>query len=246
MRLHHSLILMFAALVLAPALASASITVSPVRIIYDAGQGEASARLFNNGRAPDLVQSWLDRGDADARDGRDEEVPFIVSPPLARIDPGKSQVLRIVHSGEPLPQDRESVFWLNVLAAPPQSDSGGSGVQFPMRTRIKMIYRPAGLAAGAASAHTRLSWQLAGVNARPVLRVSNPTPYHISFSAVELVSGGRTLTVEDPDPLAPFATRDLALPPAAGWAADARVRYRVFNDYGGGDPGEAALPAPAR
>uniref|UniRef100_UPI00333EBE2B fimbrial biogenesis chaperone n=1 Tax=Castellaniella defragrans TaxID=75697 RepID=UPI00333EBE2B len=247
MRFYHVSSIVFCALVLAVASvpAFAAIVISPVRIIYDAAKGEATVRLINESQAPDLVQSWLDTGSS--QDARNVEVPFIVSPPLVRVDPGKTQTLRIVYSGEPLPQDRESVFWLNVLAAPPQGDAsaGASVMQLSVRTRLKMIYRPAGLSGTAAEAPSRLTWQLAA-GARPVLQVSNPTPHHISFSAVELVSGGQVQAVQDPGPIAPFETRELPLPQAAIKSAGARVRYQVFNDYGGVNEGEAALQAPAR
>lgn len=43
------------------------------------------------------------------------KAPFIVIPPVSRLEPAQEKILRIVHTkGLSLPDDRESVFWLNI------------------------------------------------------------------------------------------------------------------------------------
>ena len=84
-----------------------------------------------------------------------------------------------------LPQDRESLFWLNVLGLPPKTQASQGSVQLAYRTRIKLFYRPSGLAGSPAEAVSRLGWQ---GQAGGGLRVSNPGPFHISLSEV-LLSG---------------------------------------------------------
>ncbi|MBO9357430.1 fimbria/pilus periplasmic chaperone [Bordetella petrii] len=235
------------ALAAAPAITQASIVINATRVIYEAASGEQTVRLTNKGKSPSLVQSWLDTGALQADRGT-LDVPFIVSPPISRIDPGKSQTLRIMHSGEPLPQDRESVFWLNVLEIPPRPEDGhGTNyMQFSLRSRIKLFFRPAGLAGTAVEAPEKLTWQLATEGGRPMLQVANPTPYYVNFAVVELVTGGQTLSVQEPGMVAPFETRALALPRAATSAAGTQVRYQFINDYGGTTNGEAALQGAAR
>jgi len=251
MRLHRYLYAAFSTAALAfaitPAISHASIVIGATRIIYDAAGGEQTVRLTNKGESPSLVQTWLDTG-AEQAERATLEVPFVVSPPMSRVDPGKSQTLRIIHSGEPMPQDRESVFWLNVLDVParPAAANGENYLQFSFRSRIKLFFRPAGLAGTAAQAPAQLTWQLATKDSQPILQVSNPTPYHVSFAAVELATGGQTLAVQDPGMLAPFETRALALPRAATASAGTRVRYQFINDYGGVSKDEAALQGSAR
>ncbi|WZB64386.1 fimbria/pilus periplasmic chaperone [Achromobacter xylosoxidans] len=48
-------------------------------------------------------------------------VPFIVSPALTRVEPDGSALLRVFHAKRPLPTDRESLFYLNVMETPPRS-----------------------------------------------------------------------------------------------------------------------------
>ncbi|PJI52023.1 molecular chaperone EcpD, partial [Methylobacterium radiotolerans] len=50
-----------------------------------------------------------------------------------------------MHTGEPMPQDKESVFWLNVLEIPPKDKANQNLLQMAFRSRIKLFYRPAGL-----------------------------------------------------------------------------------------------------
>ncbi|MCV5920354.1 fimbria/pilus periplasmic chaperone, partial [Escherichia coli] len=76
-----------------------------------------------------------------------KKTPFIITPPLFKLDPEKNNILRIVNITHGLPQDRESVYWVNVKAIPSKSDDSENKnvLQIAVRTRIKLFYRPAGL-----------------------------------------------------------------------------------------------------
>jgi P pilus assembly chaperone PapD len=78
-----------------------------------------------------------------------DSAPFIVLPPIVRIEPGKGQSWRLVFNGSRLPQDRESLFWFNLLDIPPEPKNGTAinYLQLAIRSRIKLFYRPAGVAA---------------------------------------------------------------------------------------------------
>ncbi|KAI5929298.1 Voltage-dependent T-type calcium channel subunit alpha-1H [Manis javanica] len=95
-----------------------------------------------------------------------------------RIEAGKSQTLRIIYSGEALPADKESLFWLNVLDVPPKAEMEGdsNNLQFAFRTRVKLMYRPSNLPGNAQEAPAQLQWS-AGVDAnnQPVLKARNPS-----------------------------------------------------------------------
>jgi len=105
-----------ASLTITPVLAS--VTITGTRVIYPAGEKEITVRLQNKGVLPALVQSWIDSGDANQP--LDEiRVPFVLMPPVSRIEAHGSQTLRLMFTGDNLPADKESVFWLNVLDIPP-------------------------------------------------------------------------------------------------------------------------------
>ncbi|MEN2733548.1 fimbria/pilus periplasmic chaperone [Escherichia coli] len=42
----------------------------------------------------------------------------MITPPIFRMDSKSGQTVRIVYTGESLPKDRESLFYLNVLDIP--------------------------------------------------------------------------------------------------------------------------------
>jgi chaperone protein EcpD len=123
--------------------AHASVIIVGTRVIYNGGSRDVSVRLLNRGERPALIQAWIDRGDA-ASTPDTVRVPFSLSPTLARIDPDRGQVLRLTYTGEPLPDDKESVFWLNMLEVPPKpaDASNANYLQFALRTRIKILFRP--------------------------------------------------------------------------------------------------------
>ncbi|MCC3264159.1 fimbria/pilus periplasmic chaperone, partial [Paenibacillus polymyxa] len=72
---------------------------------------------------------------------------FIITPPLFKLSPTKNNVLRIVNTSDALPQDRESVYWVNVKSIPARSEDAENKnvLQIAVRTRLKLFYRPAGL-----------------------------------------------------------------------------------------------------
>jgi P pilus assembly chaperone PapD len=226
--------------------AQASVVIAGTRVIYDAKDTEVTVKLTNNGKLPTLTQIWLDKGDPKAAPSA-IDVPFTITPPIARIDPGKGQTLRILYTGEALPKDRESVFWLNVLDVPPKPPADEADInrlQMAFRTRIKLFYRPEGLKGRVEDAPGQLSWRVIQAGGHTALEAHNPTPYYVSFRALELVGGGKTATFEDGGMVDPGETRSFPLAGDVYQGADAKVRYHVINDYGGSTDGDAILGAP--
>jgi chaperone protein EcpD len=104
--------------------AHASVVISGTRVVYQAKEREVTVKLSNEGSSPALVQVWLDTGNPNATPD-ESDVPFTLTPPLFRLDPKKGQSLRLIYTQEPLPQDKESLFWLNVLEVPPRGQWRG-------------------------------------------------------------------------------------------------------------------------
>ncbi|WP_448681695.1 fimbria/pilus periplasmic chaperone [Pseudomonas nicosulfuronedens] len=220
--------------------AQASITIANTRVIYNAPDKEVTVRLNNSGTTPALVQSWLDKGDPTASPSA-IELPFVITPPVARVDPGKGQTLRILHTGGALPQDRESVFYLNVLEIPPKAADadGANKLQLAFRSRIKFFFRPQGLVGTALEAPAKLSWKRVQNGTQTLLEITNPTAYHVSLALIEVTSGAR---FDDGVMVGPGQTLRVALKGAASSAAGSTVHYRAISDYGGSIEGTAPLP----
>jgi chaperone protein EcpD len=224
--------------------AHASVTIGGTRVVYPLEQREVTVKLDNDSNTPSLVQVWMDEGNAEAKPG-EIKVPFVITPPIFRMDPKKGQMLRVMYSGEALPQDRESVYWLNVLDIPPKAEATADAnvLQLAYRTRIKMFVRPEKLPGKPEDAPAQLTWKVteAKDGKGQALSVSNPTPYHVSFSGVDVESGGHTYKNERGGMVAPFATEVLPVDKMNAVAAGAKVHYNAINDYGGAIAGDATL-----
>ena len=213
----------------------ANVVVSGTRVVFPAKVGEVTLRLTNEGAQPALVEAWIDRGNPQSTPDK-VDVPFLITPPLFRMNAQQGQSLRIVYTQEPLPADRESLFWLNVLEVPPKPSgpdvAGKNLLQLAIRSRLKLFFRPDSLPGDPLKAPSQLSWKAAADGVSHMLEVRNPTPYYITFSAITLTVDGKDYAV-DTGMVAPQATLRLTVPklqqsPAAG----ARVAYTTINDYG--------------
>jgi len=226
----------------AATLAHASVVITGTRVIYPAQAREVTVKLNNNGAHPALVQSWIDDGDA-STDAQQRPMPFTITPPVFRIDPTKGQMLRVTYTGEPLPTDRESVYWLNVLEIPPKpqlsDEDSRNHLQLAFRTRIKLFFRPAGLEGDANAAPAKLTWSLArasGDDKRVVLLVKNPTPYHVSVTQASVEVGGKTYE-STPDMIAPRGQGEFAIDGLQDLPQEPpRIRFETINDYGANVP----------
>lgn len=215
----------------------AEVVIGGTRVVYPASDKEVTMQLTNKGENPALVQVWLDNyGDEDTSPDQ-AKVPFTVTPPLFRIEPHKGQAVRLLYTKQPLPVDKESLFRVNVLEVPPraQAAEGENLMQFAVRTRIKLIFRPSGLSAeGAFSAPKELHWALrAGQDGKtPVLRVNNPTPYYVNFSNVGAKVGEKE--VKGPGGMvAPSGATDFPIKELAGHAiSEVQAHFEVISDLG--------------
>ncbi|HGK7305143.1 MULTISPECIES: fimbrial biogenesis chaperone [Stenotrophomonas] len=220
--------------------ASAAVTLQGTRIVHDAAQGrDVTVKATNGGEQAAMVQVWIDDGDSHARP-ENVRTPFRLTPAEPRLlQAHQGQAYRVTYaprpSEQPLPTDRESVFYFNLLDIPPKpSDAAGKNLlQFAVRTRVKLFHRPAGLPGSAREAAGQLQWRAEG-NA---LQVSNPSAYHVTLSTLTLPDG-RTLEV---DMIAPGGQAVLPLPDGA--AVPATVTFQWLDDYGTPRDAEAKVAA---
>ncbi|WP_447888808.1 fimbria/pilus periplasmic chaperone [Serratia fonticola] len=210
----------FAAIALFSSSSLASVVLSGTRVIYPSDAKEVSVKINNVGPSPVLLQSWIDNGDPNAKPAA-IKVPFVLTPPMNRVEQGKGQTLRISYAGGSLPMDKESVFWLNVLEVPAKSEAkmNENRLQMAFRTRIKLFYRPAGLQGNANDASKSVTWNTQGGK----VQATNPTPFYVNF--VNLSVNGKKL---DNAMVAPRSSMVLNL---AGNGGN-KISGSVVNDYG--------------
>lgn len=226
--------------------AHAGVVIGGTRQIYPAQSREITIQVTNDDKKlPRLVQVWLDSGDEKITPEK-SDVPFTITPPVFRMEAGKSQSLRLVYTKEALPADKESVFWLNVLEVPPKIENGENQLRFGFRIRTKVFFRPQGLAGTAQDAASQLRWSLRKTEQGSELEVHNPSPYHVSFQDVALALGAEPnakLNHSDQyDMVAPGGNQRYLLKEKTGaLPADAHVQFSMINDYGAFVPMQATL-----
>ncbi|BBP98778.1 fimbrial chaperone [Burkholderia sp. SFA1] len=221
--------------------AHASVTIGGTRVVYPLDQREVTVKLNNDSRTPSLVQVWMDDGNADTKPA-ESKTPFVITPPIFRMDANKSQTLRVMFSGEALPQDRESIYWLNVLDVPPKAEANPdvNTLQLAYRTRIKVFVRPPKLPGKPEDAPRMLDWKIvpAAQGGGNALAVSNPTAYYVSFSEIQVTVNGRSYKNETGGMVAPHGKEIIAIPKMSGVHAG-KVHYIAISDFGGAIEGDA-------
>lgn len=205
----------------------ASIQIGTTRVIYHAAEKDVSVQIMNPGNYPVLLQSWTDDGHADTRPDV-LRTPFILTPPLTRVNANAGQTLRLSYTGTPLPEDRESIYWLNVLEIPPVLAKDPNRIQVAFRTRIKLFFRPSSLDdKGAQSAISHLRWQAQGDN----IILNNPTPYYVSTVSININGGGKKNSVAA-DMISPRGSATFTMPAGMTAGVVQSVTVDAINDYG--------------
>lgn len=213
-------------LAMASNVAQGAVSLSGTRLIFDGRYHEATIEVSNRGNSETLIQAWLEapRGDQSG-DARAPDLPFALTPHLARIPAQGKQTLRLLYEGIGMPQDRESMLHLFVLEIPRRS-LAPQQLSIAIRQRINVFYRPKGLVGDPANAPQTLVWHRASTT-DATLSVRNPTPYHVSLQALRI----NGIEIEDYRLLPPFSDASVRL---SAPAVDAEtLTFKAMTDYGG-------------
>lgn len=221
MRLNPSL---FAAALLGIAAASpshAAIQAMASRVIYNSDNKAATLNLKNNASKPYIVQTWLEPGEDKTASAK---VPFIVTPPLIKIEPQKESVLRFIYSGAGLPADRESQVWINVQEIPPKPEEENT-LQLAVRSKIKLFYRPQQLEADLPESVKKLEWSMEN----GTLKLKNNSPLFITIGDLTLGKNGKPISQMNKDMVPPFQSIDVIHHVPGNIKS---LRFTYINDYG--------------
>ncbi len=76
----------------------AAVSVGGTRLVFHGDEKEASITVSNTDKGiPVLIQSWVDEGE-----NSKAKAPFMITPPLFRLEPGQDNTLRAVLRGQTL------------------------------------------------------------------------------------------------------------------------------------------------
>ncbi|WP_230479594.1 fimbrial biogenesis chaperone [Izhakiella capsodis] len=161
--------------------AIASMTISGTRIIFPQAKKEVNIWTNNNGTKPVSVRVWIDN-DSQTTNLNDARISFIVIPSVYRLEVGKGQDVRLSYNGMALPQNKESVLWLNMSENPLPSTSSPDKQQFALAflTKVKIFYRRDALPeSNSANERKKLEWQAVSDPVNGVgIKLNNTKPYY--------------------------------------------------------------------
>lgn len=214
---------------LAPSLqaqTSGGISLDATRVIFNKSDLVKAVKVTNSSKENVfLMRAWI--SDINTNDVIDE---WVVTPPIYKLDNDSAIQVKISSlNPSAFSQDRESVFYLNVLTIPstekvkmtsPEVAKGQ--INIALNTKIKVFYRPDKIAnVNLLKEYAKIDFKLVGGK----VSITNPTPYYINFHEIKINNKDYKI---DKQMVAPFSSV----------AIDVKgnpnvVTYRIINDFGG-------------
>lgn len=204
--------------------------INATRLIYPESEKSISVTLRNTMKdKPYLVQVTTSTE-------QDKMVlaPFVITPPLFRLEPESINQVRIALVGETLPKDRESVFYFVATGIPgsstrkseQQNDNINGMVQFGVGNIIKIFYRPDNLNMSSSQAQNNLTFTKVNTG----VQVSNNSPYYVNLSGLNFSGKKVVLDTLNKKMISPFSNYIYETPVQKG-----SVSWQTINDAGGVD-----------
>ncbi|CAK6491377.1 Chaperone protein FimC [Pantoea sp. Nvir] len=160
--------------------ARAVVNVDKTRLVFNQGEISQTLNLKNGAESPTIVQIWSDEGDI-MLSPELSKTPLIALPPVMKMSPGELRSVRVMLTSKAgLATDRESLYWLNIYQIPAlekSSEKAERKVVLPLRIRLKVFIRPAGLAAPQPADRQKLRFVVQG----KTLKIVNPQPWFITL-----------------------------------------------------------------
>lgn len=198
-----------------------AISIDRTRVIFDGNQKSISINVSNNNKqVPYLAQGWIENAK-----GEKIKSPFVVLPPIQRVEPGKSSQIKVeaLSAVAELPQNKESLFYFNMREIPPKSDKPNT-LQIALQTKVKMFYRPKAILLS--EKNSRFQENLILVKNNEYYLARNPTPYYITIIDAYM-DGYQSLSNFNPIMIAPYSEESIKINQAGN-----KPVLQYINDYG--------------
>ncbi|WP_413492351.1 molecular chaperone [Morganella psychrotolerans] len=193
------------------------------RIIFNEEDGGVSVVIENQDSASSfLAQTWIEKPNGEKLNNSLVALPF-----LQKLSPKQKKQIKITYmEGQNLlPQDRESLFYFNLLGIPPQGKES-SVVQFTIQSRLKLFYRPKGIDYKM-SADNDFRRDLSVIKQGGNVKLTNPTPYNIIITNLNI---NRSKDNDFPETVvAPFSDLTVKLKDPS-WSS---FEIAYIDDFGG-------------
>ncbi len=198
--------------------ALASLSADQTRYIFNGNKDSLTITVTNNDKEKTFGgQAWVDNIIE-----KDTRPTFVVTPSFFKVKPKGQQTLRVIMASDHVPQDKESVYWLNLQDIPPAME--GNGIAVALRTKLKLFYRPKALIEGRKGAEEGITFKVRP-DGRNVL--VNTTPYIYAIGNLLDVNGKKISVDSD------AAKKLLMFMPGDEVPVNGKVvKVESLNDYG--------------
>ncbi|WP_193015144.1 molecular chaperone [Proteus sp. FME41] len=211
-----------------------SVTMLKTRIVYSSDSRFEVLKFMNNDDIPYIMQIWADKNNPNSTPDN-ADAPFMIQPPVFRIDPKTGRDARLIYTGEGLPQDKESIFYLNVAQIPPkdlnQDIKEGNSFTVIVHHRLKIFYRPTSIESQFSHIEKHISFSKGANNN---ITVKNDSPFFVSFSSLEATNSTGKKFVYKSTMVSPLSTEVLSPETSdkLSFSPD-KINYKYLNDLGG-------------
>ena len=208
------------------------VTLGGSRVIYPLDANGVMVSVNNPQEYPVLIQARVLNENKSG-----EGTPFVVTPPLFRLDSKQQSSLRITQTGGSYPHDKESLLWLCVKGIPPKDSDlwaenheskkssvadVGVSLRIAIDNCIKFMVRPNELKGNPSQFAGELKWKIEGHK----LIAENPTPFYMNLGKITF--DGKDL---QPHYIPPKDKWSFELPKVS--SSKNGVTWQVINDQGG-------------
>ncbi|MEH4297684.1 fimbria/pilus periplasmic chaperone [Enterobacter ludwigii] len=198
--------------------ALATLSTDQTRYIFPGNKDSLSITVTNNDKERTFGgQAWVDNIIE-----KDTRPTFVVTPSFFKVKAQGKQTLRVIVASDHLPQDKESVYWLNLQDIPPALE--GSGIAIALRTKLKLFYRPQSLIEGRKGAEQGITQQVRPDGNSVLI---NTTPYIYAIGSLFDKNGKKIEVNSD------TAKKLLMFMPGDEVPVSSKVdKVESLNDYG--------------
>ncbi|MBG2875711.1 molecular chaperone [Proteus alimentorum] len=197
-----------------------SIEINKDKFIFIENKNQEIIEIKNNTNNDYFIQSWISHYD----ENNHTELPFMITPPLFKLEKNEHYSLKIFKIDEIEKKDRETLYRVNIKRIPLLSDSDEDKnlLHISMNSVYNLIYRPISIEKNAVDAYKKIEFLK---NKKHELIINNPTPYfitliNVSCNNVLLINKSKTIP-----PFKKYNTKNII-------KETGLVKWKTFDQYG--------------
>lgn len=199
--------------------------IGATRVIYHHDSPSVSFWIKNDHQYPIIAQAKVLNSD------KKSKAPFIITPPVLRVDSEMQTRLRVIPISPPMNKDTEELYWICIKGVPPKGELNDSNqtsknisqfnINIITNSCIKLISRPNKINMTVKDAVQKIDVKVQGER----LEIYNKSPMHINISSAKINSK----KIEIPNGyIEPYSNESIRFKVKKG----DEMQLSILNDYG--------------